>query len=66
MLEQVEHERTGLIVDLPDRAATEAHLRTLRDSPESRTRLGVAARAHVTSTYSMEAIGRALLVAIES
>lgn len=61
MLEQVEHERTGLIVDLADRAAVETHLRTLWESPETRARLGTAARAHVATTYSLEAIGHELV-----
>jgi glycosyltransferase involved in cell wall biosynthesis len=60
MLEQVEHERTGLIVDLSDRAAVETYLRTLRDSPETRARLGAAARSHVITSYSLEAIGSEL------
>jgi len=64
MLEQVEHGTTGLIVDLADRAATGTHLRTLRDSPESRAALGAGARAHVAATYSLEAIGRGLLEAL--
>ncbi|HYR57295.1 MAG TPA: glycosyltransferase, partial [Chthoniobacteraceae bacterium] len=64
MLEQVDDGRTGIIVDLADRAATEAHLRKLRDSPESRAALGAAARAHVAATYSLEAIGRGLLEAL--
>jgi glycosyltransferase involved in cell wall biosynthesis len=64
MLEQVEHGCTGLIVDLPDRAATEAHFQTLRDSPETRARLGATAREHVATTYSLEAIGRGLLTAL--
>ena len=66
MLEQVEHGRTGLIVDLADRGATEAHFQTLRDSPESRCALGATAREHVAATYSLPAIGRALLVALEA
>lgn len=61
MLEQVEHERTGLIVDLPDRTAVETHLRHLRESPTFRATLGATAREHVRVTYSLEAIGRALV-----
>jgi glycosyltransferase involved in cell wall biosynthesis len=64
MLEQVEHERTGLIVDLSERAAVETNLRTLRASPEARARLGAAAREHVAVTYSLTAIGRGLLTAL--
>lgn len=65
MLEQVEHERTGLIVDLPDRAAVESHLRTLRASPETRASLGATAREFVAATYSLRAIGRDLLSALQ-
>ncbi|HEV7869012.1 MAG TPA: glycosyltransferase family 4 protein [Chthoniobacteraceae bacterium] len=60
MLEQVEHDRTGLIVDLTDRSQIEAHLRSLSE-PAIRTRLGTAARAHVAATYSLQEIGRQLL-----
>lgn len=65
MLEQVEDGHTGLIVDLPDRAAVESHLRTLRASPEARARLGATAREYVASTYSLPAIGRDLLSALQ-
>lgn len=61
MLEQIEHDRTGLILDLEDRAGVEAHLRTLCESPETRARLGATARTYVAEHYSLEAIGRALL-----
>ena len=61
MLEQVEHDRTGIIADLGDRTAIETHLRHLRDSPQSRARLGAAAREHVAAAYSLEKIGRDLL-----
>ena len=64
MLEQVEHERTGLIVDLLDRPVVKAHLRTLRASPDTRARLGLTAREHVAATYSLPAIGHALLTAL--
>ncbi len=65
MLEQVEHERTGLIVDLLDRPGVKAHLRTLSASPKTRATLGLTARAHVAATYSLPAIGRGLLTALQ-
>jgi glycosyltransferase involved in cell wall biosynthesis len=61
MLEQVEHERTGFIVDLPDRSTLERLLLRLRDEPELRVALGARARAHVAVKYTLEAIGRELL-----
>jgi len=60
MLEQVEPDRTGLIVDLPDRTAVEAQLLRLRDHVSARTALGAAARQYVAETYSLAAIGAAL------
>ncbi len=65
MLEQVEHERTGLIVDLLDRPAVKAHLRTLAASPDARATLGRTAREHVAATYSLPEIGRGLLTALQ-
>jgi glycosyltransferase involved in cell wall biosynthesis len=64
MLEQVQHDHTGLVVDLVNHAAIEAYLRSLRDSPELRATLGAAARAHVATNYSLEKIGRDLLPVI--
>jgi len=64
MLEQVEHGRTGLIVDLPDHAAVETHLRSLRASPEARAKLGNTAREYVAETYSLAVIGQGLLRAL--
>lgn len=64
MLEQVEHERTGFIVDLADRAAVEHLLLRLRDEPALRASLGNAARASVAEHYSLETIGRELLAAL--
>lgn len=60
MLEQVEHERTGFIVDLPERTTLERLLLRLRDEPALRAMLGAHARTHVAATYSLEAIGREL------
>ncbi len=60
MLEQVDHGRTGLIVDLPDRTLIERELRRLRDDPAARSALGATAREYVAETYSLPAIGRAL------
>lgn len=60
MLEQVEHERTGFIVDLSDRAALESLLLRLRNDAAFRTTIGNAARARVAEAYSLEAIGREL------
>ena len=65
MLEQVEHERTGLIVDLLDRPSVKTHLRTLAASPDARATLGRTAREHVATTYSLTEIGRGLLTALE-
>ncbi|MGB8166711.1 MAG: glycosyltransferase, partial [Chthoniobacteraceae bacterium] len=65
MLEQVEHERTGLIVDLHDRPAVQTHLQTLSASPDARASLGHTAREFVAATYSLPAIGRGLLNALE-
>ena len=65
MLEQVEDGRTGLIVELSDQASVEAHLRTLRASPETRAALGATAREYVAATYSLPAIGRGLLSALQ-
>ena len=63
MIEQVEHDLTGLIVDLPIRASVETRLAHLRE-PAFRTRLGVTARDHVAETYSLEMIGRDLVKAL--
>ena len=60
MIEQVEHECTGFIVDLAHRATLVRLLLRLRNEPELRASLGAAARAHVAATYSLEAIGREL------
>lgn len=65
MLEQVEHERTGLIVDLDEPAACEAVLLRLRDDAALRGSIGAAARAEVAARYSLAAIGRDLAAAID-
>lgn len=64
MLEQIEHERTGFIVDLSDRATIESLLCRLRDDPLFRHTLGVTAREHVAQTYSLPVIGRGLNLAL--
>jgi glycosyltransferase involved in cell wall biosynthesis len=60
MLEQVDHRRTGLIVDLEDFAEVRLTFRKLATSPQLREQLGAAAREHVGRTYSLEQIGRHL------
>jgi len=64
MLEQVEHGRTGFIVELSDRAENESLLQRLRDDPSLRARIGAAARAEVANRYSLAMIGKELVSAI--
>ena len=60
MIEQVEDGVTGYVVDLTQSDALRAKLRHLQESPDLRTRLGAAARAHIAATYSLARIGRDL------
>ena len=60
MLEQVEHDSTGIIVDLEKEGELERHLLALRASPELRERFGAAGRQSVTEQYSLRKIGHDL------
>jgi glycosyltransferase involved in cell wall biosynthesis len=45
---------TGLLVDVEDEAALASAVRRLAGDAELRRRMGAAARAHATSTFSLE------------
>jgi glycosyltransferase involved in cell wall biosynthesis len=60
MLEQVDHRRTGCIVDLEQSADVRVLFRELKSSRETREQLGTAGREHVERTYALARIGRDL------
>ena len=60
MLEQVEDQVNGFIVDLENRSAMEGLLLRLRDSVEFRTQLGTQARTSVRERYALTHIGEQL------
>jgi glycosyltransferase involved in cell wall biosynthesis len=60
MLEQVEENRNGFLLDLEDRPAVESLLLRLRDSLDLRTQLGTQARQMVHERYALTTIGEQL------
>jgi len=60
MLEQVEEDVNGFIVDLEDRPAVEALLLRLRDSVSLRAQLGARARQSVHERYALATVGQQL------
>jgi len=60
MLEQVEENRNGFLLELEDRPAVESLLLRLRDSVDLRAQLGAQARQTVRERYALTAIGEQL------
>lgn len=60
MLEQVEDNQNGFLLDLEDRPAVESLLLRLRDSVELRIQLGAQARQTVRDRYALITIGKEL------
>ena len=58
--DMLDHGRAGILVPVKDVAALRDALARLVDDPAERERLGAAARERVTSTYTQEAVVRAL------
>lgn len=65
MVEQVEHGRSGLVLDEVSPDAVAAHVGTLLDDPAERARLGRAARRRVVAENDPAEIGRQLFSALE-
>lgn len=65
MVEQVEHGRTGVVLDQVTPDAVAAHVGTLLDDPAERARLGRAGRRRVAAENDPAVIGRRLFSALE-
>jgi mannosyltransferase len=57
----IEHDRNGCLVDVDDIEATRSALERLIQNPNTRERLGNAARQHVLARYTIQAEAEALL-----